>query len=352
MKLKLHEIVWEITNKCNNNCSYCGSKELVNNTTPVSDTHYKKIIDKMAEYPPDILDVSGGDPLLVATEIHLYLKDKLKGTMCNIIVNPLSLRYKRNKLEIVNLYAQVGVSLNTEDEIRAFEDIRDGITAPITFITNFSLLNLYLIDTLSSVIGSAPWQVQFTMTRDSTLTVYDKEKALEKLNKELGRRAKRGWPILVADNASASESECGAGINSLGLLHDGSIVPCLSMRSWCNNIPAQIQGNIKTDDLKTVWLTKFNECRFDDCDCCKDFCRKALIAPIIPEDEDAPVVTTTRSADTPWIVQAPQYTPNVQYPVVSVYAVFTPPFGPASPSFTITSSSGIFGVEDDKLAHT
>ena len=343
MKLKLHEIIWEITNKCNNNCSYCGSKEITTTTTPVADDHYKKMIDRIAEYPPDILDVSGGDPLLVGYEVHLYLREKLKTTKCNILINPLSLRYKTQKMEIVNLYPLVGVSLNTEDEIRAFEEIRDKISSPITFITNFSLLNLYLVDTLSDVIRNNPWQIQFTMSRDQTITIYDKTKALEKLNLELGKRKSKGWPIIVADNASADKSACTAGINAIGILYDGSIVPCLSMRSWCSNISAQIQGNIKTDDLKTVWLTKFQDSRFDDCDCCKDFCHNALIQPIDLPPE-TPVITVT---DLPWVTMQPKYAPIPPYPVVSVYAVFTPPDGFPSPSFTITSDSGVLGDKND-----
>jgi len=290
----------------------------------------------LAEYPPEILAVSGGDPLLVGQEVHLYLKAKLKTTRLNIIVNPLSLRYKKQNLETVNLYSQVGVSLNTEDEMRAFEDIRDGISAPITFITNFSLLNLYLVDSLSELIKSAPWQVQFTMTKDSSITIYDKNKALEKLNSELGKRAKKGWPIIAADNANVGE--CGAGINSLGLLHDGSIIPCLSMRSWSSSL--DVQGNIKTDDLKTVWLTKFRDSRFDDCTCCKDFCQKALIAPVLPIEP-----YTIKTTELPWVTMPAPTLPN-NFSQVTVYAVFTPPFNTGPTHWPITMSAGSISLGD------
>lgn len=317
MKLKLREIVWEITNRCDNNCSYCGSKssliysgppDSMGDTKHRSPDAYEAIIEAIAKYPPEVLDVSGGDPLLVDAKIHSLLLEKLRGVTCNIIINPLSLRYKRNKLKIVNSYHHIGMSLNTEEEIHAYEDVADGIMAPVTFITNFSLLNLYLIDAIASIVKrrASKWQIQFTMSEDRSITVFDKSKALEMLNQGLGKHNLQH--LVIADNANSCE--CSAGINSLGILYNGLVVPCLSMRTWCKELSAQVQGNLaKGDDLETLWMTGFKNSRFSDCSCCKHFCSKSVIKPTAFES----VLTTPFTVE----MAKPQQT------TVMVYAVIT-----------------------------
>jgi MoaA/NifB/PqqE/SkfB family radical SAM enzyme len=239
------------------------------------------IINKIAKYPPAVLDVSGGDPLLLDGGLHEYLKQELPATRRQIIVNPKSFYTFSTKyqLEKVNQhYDQVGISINTEDEIKAFNEIKNEIKIPITIITNFSLLNLYLVDSIASVVGSLKpqkvyWQVQFTMLTDNTTTLYDKPQAIALLNTSLGKYTN----IIVADNAN--NASCLAGINSMGILHNGLVVPCLSMRSWCDTLTDEVQGNLLEESLKDIWTTRFQKNRFEAVKCCKDFCKHAKITP-------------------------------------------------------------------------
>jgi len=336
-KLKLKEIVWEMTNKCDINCSYCGSKHILN--VGEEEPDYKAIIDKIAEYPPDTLDVSGGDPLLVDYDIHRYLREKLKTVACHIVVNPRSLQYKAERLNIVNMYHHVGISLNTEEEIRAFDGVKDKLSAPVTIITNFSLLNLYLVDEIYSTIQSMRskpiWQIQFNMSHDRSVTLYDKPKAIELLNSLLGKYKERCF-LVIADNAN--DGECYAGVNSLGILYNGLVVPCLSMRSWCDELAAEVQGNLFTEDLETIWTTRFVNRRFHSSTCCRDFCGKAKIQPTAPIVEGK--LTTTAQEE--WmVVQIPPINKPL-YPQVTVYAVFsdTPPaWQPWSGEITLSGES-------------
>jgi MoaA/NifB/PqqE/SkfB family radical SAM enzyme len=57
--LKLKELIWEITGECKNNCSYCGSKKT--NDKTVSDGVVLQIANKIAKYPPNEINISGGD---------------------------------------------------------------------------------------------------------------------------------------------------------------------------------------------------------------------------------------------------------------------------------------------------
>ena len=86
--LKLKEIIWEITGKCDNKCPYCGSKEVWNEE--IDEYAIRKIASRICEYPPGEINISGGDPLLVPFEIHRDIVEafKEKGIQCKILINP------------------------------------------------------------------------------------------------------------------------------------------------------------------------------------------------------------------------------------------------------------------------
>ena len=81
--LKLKEIIWEITGQCKNGCSYCGSKKVTNQPNP-SEKTLKHIIDEIVKYPPEQIDISGGDPLLISFSIHEYLTNELKAKSVSV----------------------------------------------------------------------------------------------------------------------------------------------------------------------------------------------------------------------------------------------------------------------------
>ena len=107
-KIKLKEIIYEITSKCNNGCSYCGSKEVTCDTHPTEE-QISKIVDNICSYPPEEINISGGDPLLLDYKIHLHIFNKLRlaKVKTKILVNPLSFQtltiYDSNK-EKLELY--------------------------------------------------------------------------------------------------------------------------------------------------------------------------------------------------------------------------------------------------------
>lgn len=337
MNLKLREIAWEITNQCRNNCEYCGSSHILNRAAELSRNDYCYIIDNIKNYPPDRLDVSGGDPLLVDFDIHAYLISRLSPrTKCSIIVNPLSFARDRSGIGIVNLYQRVGISINTKAELEAFNSVCHMIQKPVTIITNFSLLNHMLVDHFSQGIADRLWQIQFTMTKDQT-SLYDKPNELSVLNDKLGMHS---GPMVIADNAN--NACCCAGINSLGLLYDGSVVPCLSMRSWVDKIEDQIQGNLLISELKTIWMQRFQKQRFEDTLCCKDYCRHAKINPRPVSPLAAPIPVSP-----PYTVPNPLVEKHIPSPPISPY---TPPQGyqitvyAVAQPFDVTGAVQLYGV--------
>jgi hypothetical protein len=67
-----------------------------------------------------------------------------------------------------------------------------------------------------------------------------------------------------------TDSKCTAGINSIGILASGGVVPCLSTQAWTSD--DQVEGNILNTSLEEIWENNFKEQRFGCFYCCKDAC--------------------------------------------------------------------------------
>lgn len=271
--LKLKKIYWELTSECYNCCSYCGARDVSHIRN--SDKTIKRILNSIVEYPPDQIQMSGGDPLLVDFDTHKFVVDTLSPTtFCEISVNPKS----DINLEILKLYGLVYISLNTLEEIEKYEinwkrKLADE-NIPVMFATNFNLLNFFLAEKISKIVGNAVWKIDFTLYGDPkhALAIYDQELALNKLNSDLSMA---GCNNIVIGNTANCEY-CDAGIHSLGLLYDGTVVPCLSMRFWIE-IRKKTLGNITQEKLKDIWYKKFENQRFTEWFCCKNQCKNKVI---------------------------------------------------------------------------
>jgi len=340
--LKLNEIIWEITGKCKNGCSYCGSREEW--YKPVNNELILKIAQEIANFPPKAIDISGGDPLLVDFEIHKELVRilKEKGVECKILINPKSYRGMDNydliaeRFELLSLYDWIGISLNDEEEIELWKE-KVGIVKNCTIISNFNDGNIHLFDKIAECVTlteSKNWQVQLTMNEvGAQINDANFDILSAKIN------GVHGINIIVADNMN--EGSCWAGTSSIGILSTGDIVPCLSMRSWCaRNI--DIQGNI-FEGLGKIWREKFTAYRFEDFVCCKDHCKRCFkkvarnertankngdIMPPIPEELTRRYVYgVTRNAPREYGSGQIVYGVGMGPPVVTVYAVQSPNSG-------------------------
>ena len=291
--LDLKEIIWEITTKCNNNCDYCGSAGCASD--PITDSEdIRAIANKIAMYPPSAINISGGDPTLVDAKIHQEITKIFRANDIEpkIIVNPLSMRGPLigNFVDVIALYDAIGISLNTEEELKVLNDnLLDINLYKVAFISNFNKNNLWMFDTIFTFIQSlktnCTWQVQFTMFMDEEdpNAIYNSELATAEFFKKIEDARHIYSKILLADNVN--NGVCTAGTNSLGILANGDVIPCLSMRSWCKDIPAQVQGNLLDtlpNPLKEIWENMFKEYRFSKGLCCKDHCKNVVF------DDNAP----------------------------------------------------------------
>jgi MoaA/NifB/PqqE/SkfB family radical SAM enzyme len=354
MKLNLKEIIWEITGKCNNGCTYCGSKDLWKQD--VNENLIMKIADSIAEYPPKEIDISGGDPLLVSFDTHQYITNKLnKTTKCKILINPKSLlpntTCASEQLKILSLYSHVGVSINTQEELEMWKVFISKATHQLkyTVITNFNLTNFFLFDEFAKVIGKdILWQVQFTMyhakDKNNQLAMYNHPQAVEQLNNNIAKYP--DLKLIFADNCN--HGECAAGIHTIGILADGEVVPCLSMRSWYGDITKCTEGNVLKTKLKEIWFNGFKANRFEEFKSCKDICNGLVLKkpekPLIP-----PGPTKRQDPFTMDPFTGSPYTPPMS---VQVYGVSTPdtliqrypqyPFD-AVTAYAVSTGENIFG---------
>lgn len=284
--LELYEVIYEITGECHNNCAYCGSKEIWKKKT--DEDQIKKIVEAIGQFPPREIDISGGDPLVVSLDTHKFLVEHLKSKglkAVKILVNPMSLRKDpKAAMDILGLYDWCGVSVNTEEELDIWTQlyVDDSLFRSFkhTVITNFNLGNVFLFPVIEKFVKKHDlmWQIQYTMYSDPDhpLAIYNNLHACEALGKWIAQARQKGKiKLMLADNMNCGL--CGAGKHSLGILANGDVVPCLSMRSWIKDINKIVQGNILTQPLEELWQFGFKDQRFKDFFCCKDHCKNRCI---------------------------------------------------------------------------
>jgi MoaA/NifB/PqqE/SkfB family radical SAM enzyme len=260
-KNPLQEIIWEITPKCYSNCEWCGSKSL-KNKFPLFDEDIIKIARKIADYPPDEVNIIGGDPLTVSLQIHVAIVEifRYNKIRAKIIINPKSFFEKSDDEKekygkILKLYDLIGVSVNSLEDIALANLLPWKLRKKYVIITNFNTTNMWSIPTIAEFVREVDttWQVQYTVGNFDS-TIYDKKEAVKTLKSLLLTEKKNKTNILIADNMS--NGTCSAGTRSCGILYNGDVTPCVSQRSYLQD--PVVVGNILEKTLENIWETDEN----------------------------------------------------------------------------------------------
>lgn len=282
--LKLKEIIWEVTGKCNNGCAYCGSKQHWKDE--IDDEVIVAIATAIAKYPPEQIDVSGGDPFLINSSVHKKITDIFHEAKIipKILVNPKSLQdsdvVRIN--EIISCYNWVGVSVNTNEELELITKSKhwDNLKDKTTIISNFNVENIFTFDKIKKFVvkNGLAWQIQYTVysdLADSKLALYNNDDARIHFFEKITQALQENVKVILAD--TLNNGTCGAGLCSIGILYNGDVVPCLSMRSWKTDMETtRIEGNVLKTPLSEIWEIGFLQQRFHDFKCCKDYCNNKL----------------------------------------------------------------------------
>jgi molybdenum cofactor biosynthesis enzyme MoaA len=342
--LKLKEILWELTNKCNKNCDYCGSKEVLNKNEEITLREIDLIINNITNYPPEELTLTGGEPYVSTHFKHVVKKINDYNTLKGLTQHPIiKLKIVTNgtlfkaEEKVIEAFDRIGLSINTEEEIKKWNEMNTSATTmeqsvhfakfknKITVITNFGTHNVWEFDKITKFLFDNKidcWQVQLTtgkyqLQKDGIKYLYGKIKEIVETPLELSiLKIKNSNATLVLSDCLQICHTCSAGINSCGITYDGKVIGCLSERSWKENM--EVYGDLLGDEetistLQQAWETSFQDRRFCTAKCCRD----CIDYPNI--DKENVKVTLTDGQVTFYPFPEDQYP---QQPIAIYYGVF------------------------------
>lgn len=284
---KYHPVtaVWEVTMGCNMRCKHCGSSCMNPSDDELSTEEALNAIDQMAELGVKWVTLSGGEPL---TRIDLpllikHLRDC--GISPNVITNGWLLREKAQQLKDAGV-ATVAISIDGTEEVhnnirRSESFARDmaGIKAlcslgvDVGVITTISKTNLGDLAALREKLiqeGVKSWQVQIGLPMGNMASHEDwilEPREIDDIidfcyDTSLDGRLKM-YPADCIGYYNIKEQEvrrksygtnntlwdgCNAGIRGFGLLQNGDIIGCTSVRN-----KEFIEGNIRERSLRDIW---------------------------------------------------------------------------------------------------
>ena len=277
--------VWEVTMGCNMRCMHCGSSCAQPLPGELSTEEAMKLIDQLADLKMKWITLSGGEPLTRKDLPILIRSLKEKGIIVNIITNGWLLKDRAKELhqsgvstvavsidgprEVHNMVRMKGSYERSEEGIRKLK--KYGITVgAVTTITqkNIGLLRELREDLIR--IGVDSWQVQIGLPMGNLKKHDDwviKPEQVDDIIDFCYETMKQGkiriYPADCIGYYNQKEVEvrkvsyksenvlwdgCNAGIRGFGILHNGDILGCTSIRDR-----EFIEGNIRERPLKDIW---------------------------------------------------------------------------------------------------
>jgi len=284
---KLSTLVWELTMGCNLRCQHCGSACQGKLDTELTQSEALEVAQQIIDANPSWISLSGGEPLLRKDWSSIARK---------ITENGIEVRMVTNGTLITDSVARemhdVGISLvsisvdgleKTHDAIRgngvfkkvlkAFECLK---RADVSIGVNTTLMkeNIHQIGEMYDLFlqhGVSSWQIQpgipegrLSEHRDYVLSA---EEIMQAIDFSFQKNQEQKIKIILADSVGyftrneilsrmlALNSErpivfkgCNAGVRSLGILHNGDVVGCTSIRK-----PEYVEGNLLSRPLKEIW---------------------------------------------------------------------------------------------------
>lgn len=292
MKYQPMTAVWEVTMGCNMRCGHCGSSCAEALPEELTSKEALDLCDEIAQLGLRWITLSGGEPLTRKDIHHLVARLSRNGVSVNIITNGWLLDKEVAERLKKSGIATVAISIDGTREIHnqirrqdAFEHAEDAFrilkelgikTGAVTTITN---QNIKILDELKEElirIGVDSWQVQLGLPMGNMQTKTDwllQPAQMEEIIQFCYETAKEGRIKICpadcigyytkkemeikkifyhTDHASLWDG-CNAGIRGFGILHNGDILGCTSIRDR-----QYIEGNIRERSLREIWEDEEN----------------------------------------------------------------------------------------------
>ncbi len=287
MKYQPVTSVWEVTMGCNMRCKHCGSSC----TEPLPDEldtrQAMEVCDQCAEVGLRWITLSGGEPLTRKDTPQIVKRLTEKGISVNIITNGWLLNEEKAKELKENGIATIAISIDGTEEIHdsirrsgsfardeaAFAKLKElGITTgAITTISKRNIDDLPALKEKLIQMGVETWQVQLGLPMGNFRERPDWVLAPEQVDDVIdfcyatSREGRiRIYPADCIGYYTEKEMEikqisygakevpiwdgCNAGLRSFGILQNGDVLGCTSIRS-----KEYIEGNLMKTPLKELW---------------------------------------------------------------------------------------------------
>ncbi len=268
--------IWELTLACNMNCKHCGSSAGKARKDELSLDECYELCKEFADEGCNLVTLMGGEPFVRKdwNQISWCIKDL-----------GMDLGYVTNALLVPNIIEDlilleplvVGISLDgvkeTHDSIRiegSFDavikalDLLEEAGIQITIITTLSKTNFKELRKIKEIIQNRKinWQLQIGLPFGNfdpalTLSLEEFYASAMFITAEGIKNKFREMPVVGAHcygyyshllPNNKNWKGCTAGINTVGITSDGSIVGCLSMG---NN--KFIEGNVRDRSFSDIW---------------------------------------------------------------------------------------------------
>lgn len=286
MKYQPVTCVWEVTMGCNMRCGHCGSSCAEPLPDELNTTEAIALCDQIAGLGLKWITLSGGEPLTRKDIPKIVKRLTDKGVSVNIITNGWMLKDVAGKLKESGV-ATVAISIDGPEDIHdkirregsfarsaeAFSTLKElGIqTGAVTTITKLNIDRLEELKEQLIVMGVDTWQVQLGLPMGNLKQQEDWVLEPAQINQIIDfcyKTAKEGririYPADCIGYYTRKELEikkisyqteqvsiwngCNAGTNGFGILHNGDILGCTSIRSR-----EYVEGNIRERLLRDIW---------------------------------------------------------------------------------------------------